>query len=100
MEQGLGDVAAGLLRELKQSSGQGGTCPYNDAQVKKVIQEVQWLWHQNKAIIEANPDEMADEKKIALYANHRNKRCLMAYLQDRIERARTLCWEAGMTIPS
>lgn len=106
MEHSLGDVSAGLLRELKQAQGTSSLPPYNDAKVKKVIQEIQWLWHQNNELIRVAREEgadMQDATKITLYVNHtaihRNKRCLLAYLQHRIQATRETCWAAGMTIP-
>ena len=67
--------------------------------MRSVLQEMRELFEANE--IEALKD---DKAKAAMMLRHttleRNKRCLLAYLNHRIEKIRDMRWQFGAVLPS
>jgi len=93
----LGERALDLVREAKRSQDVLG--PYNEDKVRSVLQEMRELFEANE--MEALKDNKA---KAAMMLRHtaleRNKRCLLAYLNYRVEKIRDMRWQFGAVLPS
>eukprot|EP00050_Salpingoeca_kvevrii_P015300 m.45550 g.45550 ORF g.45550 m.45550 type:complete len:198 (-) comp6249_c0_seq2:552-1145(-) len=97
-----GDTAIELLRELKRAAPH--LIPaFNDDKVRQIIDEINSLY----ADVKRTMDDFgvrSREPEVAgcLFAEHaailRNKRCLLAYLADRVERLKRLRWEVGLGV--
>ncbi|KAI0762786.1 hypothetical protein C8Q74DRAFT_1207263 [Fomes fomentarius] len=116
-----GDLATQLLTESRRSTATNTLLKYNDVLVRSIIREQRDLEARIEAALaqsappdsdpDADPDATLDgEKKrqserymptILLYqtAILRNKRCLLAYHQHRIEFLKDLYWSVGGALP-
>ncbi|KAH9499536.1 DNA replication complex GINS protein PSF1 [Bulinus truncatus] len=98
----LAEKALDLIRELKRTSG-GSLPPFNEDKIRQVIEEMRTLFEQNrdtaKFAAEGQHDVLA-----AIQIRHagiqRNKRCLLAYLYNRLEHIRGMRWEFGSVLPA
>lgn len=96
--------SAQLLRELKMARW---LPQFNDKLVKEVVEEIHSDTREMRRILMENGEgeEAADEEKIAaglcLFNDFidRNRRCLLAYLNYRLERVEELRWEVGYMVP-
>ncbi|GAB9462575.1 DNA replication complex gins protein psf1 [Globisporangium polare] len=92
-----------LLRELQRSDW---LPPYNDEQVRQVVEEVGSLHEQIMEKLRVFGDEIEQQPAVhcGLIVSHqcllRNKRCLLAYLYERTEKIKNLRWETGTIIPA
>ncbi|XP_018016282.1 DNA replication complex GINS protein PSF1-like isoform X2 [Hyalella azteca] len=97
----LGDKAFSLIQELDRS--QHGTLPpFNEDAVRQALEEIDSLFQQNVADINhlAEDDALVAGIHLRHAALERNKRCLLAYLYNRLERLRTMRWQLGSVLPS
>merc|ERR1719393_103419 len=92
-----------LLRELKRNRW---LPHFNDKQIKEVVQEILSDSKELKRIAEEHGLEGANLSSEAvlgliLYNDliDQNRRCILAYLNYRIERVRELRWEVGLMVP-
>ncbi|TFY68144.1 hypothetical protein EVG20_g3675 [Dentipellis fragilis] len=97
----FGDLATQLLLESRRSTQTDTLIKYNDTLVRAVIREQRDL---EKLIqVDMNGDHVneAPTPALLLYqtAVLRNKRCLLAYHQHRIDFLRTLFWSSGASLP-
>ncbi|KAF2355754.1 GINS subunit domain A [Trinorchestia longiramus] len=96
----LGDKAFSLIQELDRAQN-GQLPPFNEDAVRQALEEINSLFEQNVADIN---DLEGDESFVAgIHLRHaaleRNKRCLLAYLYNRLERIRTMRWQLGSILP-
>ncbi|CAK9821052.1 DNA replication complex GINS protein PSF1 [Anthophora plagiata] len=77
--------------------------PFNEALVKEVLNEMQSLYEANLTDSNAirNDDNMALLPSVQLrhIALTRNKRCILAYIYNRMRKLRELRWELGSIMP-
>ncbi|XP_065176104.1 DNA replication complex GINS protein PSF1-like [Sycon ciliatum] len=100
----FGDRAVELLKELQRCENRD-LPPYNDDEVRQILEEVRALYDQN--CVEAAEAGQKEEGQLLLagiYARHaaieRNKRCLLAYIYNRMQRLRLVRWNQGSIIPA
>uniref|UniRef100_A0A7S1XDG0 DNA replication complex GINS protein PSF1 n=1 Tax=Compsopogon caeruleus TaxID=31354 RepID=A0A7S1XDG0_9RHOD len=92
-----GETGADLLRELRLSKW---VPPYDDPAVRRVVQEIRELLAAILASVERNREDM-NERHIAcgMLLHHRsiqrNKRLVLAYLWNRLQRIQDSRWENG-----
>ncbi|XP_055387514.1 DNA replication complex GINS protein PSF1-like [Condylostylus longicornis] len=98
----LGEKGLNLIKTLKRSSD---TIPeFDDEGVRKVLEEIKILYEENCEQA-ANYSTSGDRNIWPLLnfrhaALQRNKRCLLVYLNERLEKIKSLRWEFGPVIPS
>jgi GINS complex subunit 1 len=91
-----GEAGVLLVREAARSKD--SLPPFNEEIVRQTIDETKALWAENSA-------EVAEKAIIspAITYRHsaieRNKRCLLAYINHRMETIRRLRWEFGAVLP-
>mmetsp|Transcript_49977 Transcript_49977/g.79079 ORF Transcript_49977/g.79079 Transcript_49977/m.79079 type:complete len:210 (+) Transcript_49977:61-690(+) len=91
-----------LLKDLKRSRW---LPPYNGSAVKDVIEEIRSHSTEMGNLVEGQPDlENLPQDIVAglcLYNDliDRNRRCLLAYLNYRLEMIESLRWEVGLMVP-
>ncbi|XP_076629424.1 DNA replication complex GINS protein PSF1 isoform X1 [Colletes latitarsis] len=77
--------------------------PFNEVIVKEVLEEMQSLYDANMLDSNAirNADNMALLPSVQLrhIALTRNKRCILAYIYNRMQKLRDLRWELGSILP-
>ncbi|KAL0476692.1 DNA replication complex GINS protein, partial [Acrasis kona] len=97
-----GEKAIEVLKDLKHNE----SVPiYNQVGVTSVMQEMDLLY---LTILKINNSEELDQSDPAIATNvithysgfMRNKRCILAYLYERIQRIKRLRWECGVTLPT
>ena len=97
----FGEKALELVKELKRS-GDGSLPPYNEDCVRQVLDEMKALFEQNQKDVSATV--AGEGGRIAgVQLRHasleRNKRCLLAYVYNRIEKIRDMRWDFGSVLP-
>ncbi|KAI8125305.1 hypothetical protein FF38_05312 [Lucilia cuprina] len=96
------DKAFELVKELERSSQ---TIPaFDDDGVRQVLEEIKAIFEENCAQA-ANYSTSGDRTLWPLLnfrhaALQRNKRCLLTYLHQRLQRIKALRWEFGPIVPS
>ncbi|XP_033636748.1 DNA replication complex GINS protein PSF1-like [Asterias rubens] len=91
-----------LIRELKRSLD-GTLLPFNEDGVRQVLEEMKALYDQNQTDVSATV-----EGERGLFSGvqfrhtclERNKRCLLAYLFNRLAIIRNMRWEFGSVLPA
>ncbi|XP_048585920.1 DNA replication complex GINS protein PSF1 isoform X2 [Nematostella vectensis] len=97
----FGDKALELIRELKRTMD-ASLPPYNEDIVRQVLEEMKALFEQNQREVNAT---VAGESGLfsGVQVRHasleRDKRCLLAYLYNRMNRIKNLRWEFGSVLP-
>ncbi|ELU00601.1 hypothetical protein CAPTEDRAFT_196861 [Capitella teleta] len=97
----FGLKAIELIKEAKRSQ-EGTLPPYNEEGIRKVLEEMRALFEQNQA--EVNEALEGDQDlfvgiQIRHVALEQNKRCILAYLNHRLETIKQLRWELGSVLP-
>lgn len=97
--------SAVLLRDLQRARW---LPPFNDKQIKEVVKEMTSDSREiNRLMAECDLGGLAAEENPAEVAGlllyndllEQNRRCLLAYLNYRLERFRELRWEVGLMVP-
>ncbi|XP_030386370.1 DNA replication complex GINS protein PSF1-like [Scaptodrosophila lebanonensis] len=95
------DKAFELLKELDRSSQ---TIPaFDDDGVRQVLEEIKAIFKEN--VTQASCYSSSGDRSLWPLLNYRhaalqrNKRCLLAYLYERMQRIKALRWEFGPIIP-
>ncbi|CAK9098600.1 unnamed protein product [Durusdinium trenchii] len=96
-----GRKAVQLLQDLKRARW---LPPFNDKVVKEVAEEINNDSKEMERLAEQDSDEQLEpELLVALYLYddimERNKRCLLAYLNARLDVIEQLRWEVGRMVP-
>lgn len=107
-----GDLATQLVTESRRSTLTDTLLKYNDPLVRSIVREQRQLEQLLEAALEAQPDDAlsADAEDAAMptvsaplliyqTAINRNKRCLLAYHQHRLDFLRAAYWAAGGALP-
>ncbi|TMW51723.1 hypothetical protein DOY81_003215 [Sarcophaga bullata] len=95
------DKAFELVKELERSSQT--IPPFDDDGVRQVLEEIKAIFEENCAQA-ANYSASGDRTLWPLLnfrhaALQRNKRCLLTYLYQRLQRIKALRWEFGPIVP-
>eukprot|EP00937_MAST-01D_sp_MAST-1D-sp2_P005330 g5330.t1 len=94
-----------LLQELKRSEW---LPPYNDDGCRRLIEEINAMYDEVQNSLKALGDRDLDPTtdggvacgiKVHEQSMLRGKRCMLAYLQHRLERVKQLRWETGPVVP-
>ncbi|CAL1528415.1 unnamed protein product [Lymnaea stagnalis] len=97
----LAEKALDLIRELHRTSS-GTLSPYNEDKIRQVLEEMKTLFEQNKdkahSVAEGQTDQLSSIQ-LRHAGIQRNKRCLLAYLYNRLEQIRKMRWEFGSVLP-
>uniref|UniRef100_A0A2P2I8F2 DNA replication complex GINS protein PSF1 n=1 Tax=Hirondellea gigas TaxID=1518452 RepID=A0A2P2I8F2_9CRUS len=97
----LADKALELIRELDRT--QNGQLPaFNEDIIRQVLEEINTLFEHNVRDINNLPTDGSLVAGIHLRhaALERNKRCLLAYLYNRLERIKGMRWQLGSILPA
>ncbi|KAK3608662.1 hypothetical protein CHS0354_042674 [Potamilus streckersoni] len=98
----LAEKALELVRELERSID-GSLPPYNEDRVRQVLEEMRVLYEQNQKDVSATvagESGLFSGVQVRHAALERNKRCLLAYLYNRIEQIKKMRWEFGSVLPT
>ena len=99
----LGDLATQLVTESRRSTATDTLFKYNDSLVRLLIREQRGLEELVSAAIDALPADMAGGLPPSLVIHQttlmRNKRCLLAYHQHRMNFLKDLFWSVGGALP-
>ncbi|XP_065207796.1 DNA replication complex GINS protein PSF1-like [Planococcus citri] len=90
-----------LIKELDRSS-EDVLPPYNTDGVRLVLNEMKNLYDENVDTVNSTRDHIEDAMfalKIRHKALKRNRRCLLAYLWNRIDRIKEMRWQIGSILP-
>ncbi|XP_078001125.1 DNA replication complex GINS protein PSF1-like [Glandiceps talaboti] len=101
MAKMFGEKALELIREIHRSS-EGTLPPFNDDTLRQVLEEMRALYEENQADVGATvtgEQGLFAGVQLRHASLERNKRCLLAYLYNRIQRIRTMRWEFGIALP-
>ncbi|XP_013394594.1 DNA replication complex GINS protein PSF1-like [Lingula anatina] len=97
----FGEKALELIKELQRCLD-GSLPPFNEEGVRQVLEEMKALFEQNQGDVSAT---VAGETglfagvQLRHAALERNKRCLLAYLYNRIQQIKKMRWEFGSVLP-
>jgi len=95
------EKALELIRELERTSE---TLPaFNEDHIRQVLEEMRTLFEQNQRDVASTTETGGEQLLCSILVRHaaleRNKRCLLAYLYERIQRIRRMRWEFGSVLP-
>ncbi|XP_061693540.1 DNA replication complex GINS protein PSF1 isoform X1 [Syngnathoides biaculeatus] len=97
------EKAADLIRELRRSND-GQLPAFNEDGVRQVLQETEALYEHNQADVHETKSGRTADLLPSIRLRHccllRNRRCVTAYLYDRLLRIRALRWEYGSVLPA
>lgn len=101
----LGDLATQLITESRRSTATDTLFKYNDSLVRLLIREQRGLEALVRNALDSMPGEGVELGSIppSLYIHQatiaRNKRCLLAYHQHRMNFLKSLFWSLGAALP-
>ncbi|XP_015596063.1 DNA replication complex GINS protein PSF1-like isoform X2 [Cephus cinctus] len=88
-----------LVKELDQSLD--SIPPFNEELITEILEEMQRLYNENRIDVNTRPDD--HETYLSIKVRHavlkRDKRCILAYLYNRLRRIRQMRWEFGSILP-
>ncbi|XP_011415824.1 DNA replication complex GINS protein PSF1-like [Crassostrea angulata] len=97
----LAEKALDLLRELQRTLD-GSLPPYNEDGIRQILEEMKALFEQNQKDVSATvagENGLFSGVQLRHSALERNKRCLLAYLYNRLEQIKKMRWEFGSVLP-
>ncbi|XP_071479044.1 DNA replication complex GINS protein PSF1-like [Diadema antillarum] len=97
-----GDKAIELIHELHRAVN-GALSPFNEDGVRQVLEEMKALYDQNQSDVEATVQGEKDLLPAVQFRHtclERDKRCLLAYLHNRLRMIRDMRWEFGSVLPA
>ena len=99
-----GDLATQLMTESKRSTATDTLYKYNDHLVRTLIREQRQLEALVSSALDALPEDgdaaaLAPSFVVHQAALLRNKRCLLAYHQHRMNMLKSLYWSKGAALP-
>ncbi|XP_077469985.1 DNA replication complex GINS protein PSF1 [Stigmatopora argus] len=99
----FGEKGVELIRELKRTN-EGQLPAFNEDGVRQVLQEMEALYEHNQSDVNDAKGRQRTDLIPSVRFRHcclqRNRRCLCAYLYDRLLRIRALRWEYGSVLPA
>lgn len=97
----LAEKALDLLRELQRTLD-GSLPPYNEDGIRQILEEMKALFEQNQKDVSATvagENGLFSGVQLRHSALERNKRCLLAYLYNRLDQIKKMRWEFGSVLP-
>lgn len=95
----LGDKALELIKQLQRCDY---LCPVQDDVIKQVFEEMKALFEENQLDVNASVSG-AVQHHTAIQLRHsvllRDKRCILAYLYNRLMSVRDIRWDFGTVMP-
>ncbi|XP_023330026.1 DNA replication complex GINS protein PSF1 [Eurytemora carolleeae] len=91
-----GEKGIQLIREAARS--EESLAPFNEDIVRQTLEETRNLWDENRAEVALN-STISPAITLRHAAIERNKRCLLAYLNNRMETIREMRWQFGAVLP-
>jgi len=96
----FGEVSLELIKELQRSKD-STLPPWNDDVISRVIDEMEALFLENQKEVEsASRGNSLASVHLRHYALMRNRRNLLAYVWNRLERVKALRWDFGSVLPA
>lgn len=101
----FGDAATALITDARRSKGMNTLLKYNDEMVRNIVREMRSLETDLDAAVQENieeeepPPSVVTEIRIYHTAAQHDKRCLLAYLADRVDRLKATYWASGGALP-
>ncbi|XP_041370522.1 DNA replication complex GINS protein PSF1-like [Gigantopelta aegis] len=98
----LTEKALELIRELKRNTD-GSLPPYKEDIVRQVLEEMRALFEHNRRDVSATvagETGLFSGVQLRHSALERNKRCLLAYLYNRLFQIKKMRWEFGSVLPA
>lgn len=97
----FGEKALELIKQLKRA-GDGPLPPYDEDTIRQVLEEMRVLFDENQKEVSA-----AVEGEQGLFSGvqlrhaslERNKRCILAYIYNRMMKIKNFRWDIGSVIP-
>eukprot|EP00088_Acartia_fossae_P058626 TRINITY_DN6884_c0_g1_i1.p1 TRINITY_DN6884_c0_g1~~TRINITY_DN6884_c0_g1_i1.p1 ORF type:complete len:187 (+),score=13.14 TRINITY_DN6884_c0_g1_i1:45-605(+) len=91
-----GEKGIELVREISRVDDQ--LPPFNEDVVRQTLEETRTLWEKNRADVAEN-EVVTPLVTFRHTAVHRNTRCMLAYLNFRMEKIRGMRWHFGAILP-
>ncbi|KAG8936689.1 DNA replication protein psf1 [Tulasnella sp. 419] len=101
----FGDQALQLMTEARRSTATNALQKYNDEVVRSVQREIRMLQDDLEAVMARNSSVLTPSQAVLCVSTfyhiaiRRNKRCLLAYHQHRIDQLKHLYWSYGCALP-
>lgn len=92
----FGEKGIDLVREAARTDD--NLPPFNEDVVRQTLEETRSLWEQNRQEV-ALHSTISPSITFRHTAIERNKRCLLAYLNSRMEKIRGMRWQFGAVLP-
>ena len=92
----FGEKGLELVKESARTNN--ALIPFNEDVVRQTLEETRALWESNRAEV-AETSAVGPSITLRHAAIERNKRCLLAYLNHRVERLRSMRWQFGAVLP-
>ncbi|GLG92669.1 hypothetical protein R5R35_001770 [Gryllus longicercus] len=93
----FGQKGLELIKELNRTPDV--LPPFNDDVIRQVLEEMNALFEQNRMDLDKEKDANYAGVHVRHASLERNRRCLLAYLYNRINKIRQMRWEFGSIIP-
>jgi len=102
-----GDKAIELLRELKRAPPHL-VPPHNEERMQEIVQEAESLYKEVQGTIKEHAHDKSALARPGTYGSmvvqyaaiNRNKRCMLAYIMERVNRLQALRWDVGAVLPA
>lgn len=95
----FGEISLELIKELQRSKD-STLPPWNDDVIGRVVEEMEALFLENQKEVEsAERGNSLASVHLRHYALLRNRRNLVAYAWNRLERVKSLRWDFGSILP-
>ena len=92
----FGEKGLELVKEAARTHN--NMVPFNEDIVRQTLEETKNLWDANRAEV-AESSTVGPSTILRHAAIERNKRCLLAYLNHRVDKLRTMRWQFGAVLP-
>ena len=95
------DLATQLVTESRRSTASDTLFKYNDSLVRQIIREQRQLEAFIQSVMAESQEFTGETPALLIYQTTilRNKRCLLAYHNHRIERLKDMYWAVGGALP-
>eukprot|EP00088_Acartia_fossae_P054641 TRINITY_DN6297_c0_g2_i2.p1 TRINITY_DN6297_c0_g2~~TRINITY_DN6297_c0_g2_i2.p1 ORF type:complete len:198 (+),score=21.01 TRINITY_DN6297_c0_g2_i2:32-595(+) len=93
-----GEKSVELVREASRAFD--NLQPFNEDLVRQSLEETKLLYEMNRKHVEENGDTMTPSMIYRHAAVERNKRCILAYINARMEKIRNMRWQFGAVLPA
>jgi GINS complex subunit 1 len=101
----VGEAAMALIADARRSKSMGNLLKYDDETIRNVVREMRSLETDMDAAVQENidqdepPPSVVAEIRIYHTATQHNKRCLLAYLANRVDMLKDAYWTSGGALP-